>query len=95
MGKEIFRSFKYNRSKIPTPTLKKPVISSSANHKSYTTNLTRNIISSKLENEDITEIQNTSEILKYILYPLLSNTPKIEYQCSGHNYTPLFDNIGH
>ena len=62
MGKDIGCSYKYNRSKIPTPTLKKPVLSSSENHKSYTTNLSRNIISSKLENEDITEIQNTSDI---------------------------------
>ena len=38
MGKEIGRTFKYNRSKISTPTLKKPVLSSSANHTSYTTN---------------------------------------------------------
>ena len=63
MGKEIGHSFKYNRSKISTPTLKKPVLSSSANHTSYTTNLSRTIISSQLENEDSTAIQNMSEIL--------------------------------
>ena len=62
MGKEIGRSFKYNRSKISTPTLKKPVLSYFVNHTSYTTNLTRTIISSKLENENSTAIQNTSEI---------------------------------
>ena len=45
MGKEIGRSYKYDRSKISTPTLKKPLLSSSANHTSYTTNLTRTIIS--------------------------------------------------
>ena len=62
MGKEIIRSFKYNRSKISTPTIKKPVLSSLANNTSYTTNLTRTIISFQLENKDSTAIQNTSEI---------------------------------
>ena len=62
MGKEIGRSFKYNRSKISTPTLKKPVLSSSENHTSYTTNLTRTIISYLLENEDSTVIQNMLDI---------------------------------
>ena len=62
MGKEIGRSFKYNRSKMSTPTLKKPVLLSSVNHASYISNLTRTIISSQLENKDSTTIQNTSEI---------------------------------
>ena len=62
MVKEIGRSFKYNRSKISTPTLKKPVLSSSSHHTSYTTNSTRTIISYQLENKDSTEIQNTSDI---------------------------------
>ena len=62
MGKEIGRSFKYNRSKIPTPTLKKPLLSSSPNHTSYTTNSTRTIISHQLENKDSTAIRNTSDI---------------------------------
>ena len=63
MGKEIFHYFKYNRSKISAPTLKKPVLSSSENHTSYTTNSTRTIISSQLINKDSTAIQNMSEIL--------------------------------
>ena len=62
MGKEIGRSFKYNRSKISTPTLKKPVLSSSANHTSYTTNLTRTIISYQLENKYSTSNKNTVNI---------------------------------
>ena len=62
MGKEIGCYFKYNRSKISTPTLKKPVLSSSVNHTSYTSNLTQTSISSQLENEDSTAIQNTSDI---------------------------------
>ena len=63
MGKGIGCSCKYNRSKIPTPTLKKPALSSSANHKSYTTSLSQTFISSQLENEDSITIQNTSDIL--------------------------------
>ena len=62
MGKEIGCSFKYNRPKSSSPTLKKPVLSSSANNTSYTINLTRTIISSPLENEGSTAIQNTSYI---------------------------------
>ena len=58
MGKEIGRSFKHNRSKQSTPTLKKPVLSSSAAHASSASNLTRTFISSHLDNKDITEIQN-------------------------------------
>ena len=62
MGKVIGHSYKYNRSKISTPTLKKPVLSSSAHHKSYTTTSTQTIISYQLENKDSTKIQNTSDI---------------------------------
>ena len=62
MGKDIGRSYKYNRSKISTPTLKKPVLSSSANYASYTTSLSQTIISYQLENKDSTSIQNTSGI---------------------------------
>ena len=62
MGKDIGHSLKSNISKMPTPTLMKPVLSSSANHTSYTTNSTRTIISSQLENEDSNAIQNTSNI---------------------------------
>ena len=62
MGKDIGCSYKYNRSKISTPTLKKPVLSSSANYISYTTSLSQTIISSQLENKDSTTIQKTSDI---------------------------------
>ena len=37
MGKEIGRSYKYNRPKSSSPTLKKPVLSSTANHTSCIT----------------------------------------------------------
>ena len=62
MGKDIGSSFKYNRLEISTSTLKKLVLSSSANHTSYTSNLTQTFISSQLENEDSTAIQNKSYI---------------------------------
>ena len=58
MGKEICRYFKYNWSKISTPKLKKPVLSSSAAHTSSTNNLTRTFISSHLDNKDSTTFQN-------------------------------------
>ena len=54
MGKEIGPSYKYYRSKISNPTLKKPVLSSSANHTSYTTYSTPTIMSYQLKNKDNT-----------------------------------------
>ena len=47
--------------KTSTPTLKKPVLSSSAGHTSSASNLTRTFISSKLDNEDSTEIKNKKD----------------------------------
>ena len=58
MGKEIGRSYKYNRSKISTPTLKKPVLSSSDAHTSSASNMTPVSISSKHDNKDITTNQS-------------------------------------
>ena len=62
MGKEIGRSYKYYRSKIPNPTLKKPVLSSSANHTSYTTNSTPTIMSYRLQHKDSTSIQRMVDV---------------------------------
>ena len=62
MGKEIGRSFKYNRSKISTSTLKEPVVSSSTAHTSSASNLTRTSISSQLDNKDITTNQSKNNI---------------------------------
>ena len=61
MGKEIGRYFKYNRSKISTPTLKIPVLPSSAAHTSSASNLTQTVISSQLDNEDSTAIQKKKD----------------------------------
>ena len=58
MGKEIGRCLKYNLSKISTPTLKKPVLSSSDAHTSSASNLTQTFISSHLDNKDSTKFQN-------------------------------------
>ena len=65
MGKEIGRSDKYHRSKISIPTLKEPVLSSSANHTSYTTNLTPTIMSHQLQHKDSTSILKKIGHLKY------------------------------
>ena len=58
MGKEIGRFFKYNRLKPSTPTLKKPVLLSSAAHTSSASNSTGTSISSTLDNKDINTNQN-------------------------------------
>ena len=62
MGKDIGRSFKYNQSKVSSPTLKKPVLSSSENHISRTTNSTQTIMSHQLQHKDSNSIQNTVNI---------------------------------
>ena len=59
MGKDIGSSYKYNRSKISSPTLKKPVLSSSENYTSYTTNLTPTVMSHQHQHKGSTAIQNT------------------------------------
>ena len=58
MDKEISRSLKYNKSKISTPTIKKPVISYSAAHTSSASNSIRTSISPQLDNKDSTTTQN-------------------------------------
>ena len=81
MGKEIGCCYKYNRSKIFTPILKKPVLSSSAHLTSYTTSLSQTIIPSQLENKDSTAIQNTSDI---------SNTDDIHSYVKPKNKITVF-----
>ena len=94
MGKEIGRSFKYNRSKISTPTLKEPVLSSSAAHISSASNLTRNFISYQLEDEYSTAIQNKKDTSNpYDIHSCV--TPRKKLQCSGHIYTLSIDTIKH
>ena len=62
MGEDIGHSYKYYRSKISTTTLKKPVLSSSVNHTSYTTNSTQSIMSHQLQHKDSNSIQNAVNI---------------------------------
>ena len=94
MGKEIGHSFKCNQSKIFTPTLKKTVLSSSAAHTSSASNLTQKLISSHLDNEDRTAIQNNKNTSN--IDDIQSCvTPQKKLQCSGHIYTPSFDTIKH
>ena len=62
MVKEIGRYFKYNRLKISSPTLKKPVFLSSSNYTSYTTNSTQTMMSYQLQHKDCTSIQHMSDI---------------------------------
>ena len=62
MGKEIGRSLKYNQTKISIPILKKLVLSSSANHTSYTTNLSPNFMPHQVQHKDSTSIQNKVNI---------------------------------
>ena len=93
MGKDIGHSSLYNRSKISTPTLQKPVLSYSANHTSYTTSLSQTIISSQLENKDSTEIQNTSDISNIDDIKSCVTPQKTKLQCSDHIYNHLFITI--
>ena len=57
-GKEIGRGCKNIRSELSNPTLKKPVLSSSASHASSANNSTRTSILSQLDNKDITTNKN-------------------------------------
>ena len=78
MGKEIGRAYKYNRSKISSPTLNKPVLLSSANHTSYTSNLTPTIMSHQLQHKESTSIQNrvntsNTDDIHYLVTPRKQN----------------------
>ena len=58
MRKDIGCFYKNNRSELSTPTLKKPVLSSSASHTSSASNSTRTYILSRLDNKKIITNQN-------------------------------------
>ena len=58
MGKESGIFYKNNWSKLSTPTLKKPILSSSASHTSSASNSKRTYISSQHDNKDITTNKN-------------------------------------
>ena len=60
MGQEIVHFYKNNQSKRSTPTLKKPVLSSSDSHASPASNLKQTFISSRLDNKHIITNQNNN-----------------------------------
>ena len=97
MGKGIGGYFKYNRSKISTPTLKKPVLSSSENHASYTTSLSQTIKSSQLENEASTAIQKTSYISNtddiHSCVPSRKHNISVQATSTPPRLTPLITNL--
>ena len=62
MSKEIGRFYKNIWLKLPTPTLKKPVLSSSTSHTSSEINSTQTSISYSLDNKHITTNQNKNNI---------------------------------
>ena len=62
MGKDIGCLYKNNQSKLSTPTLKKPVLSSSASRTSSAGNSTRISISYILDNKMITNNYNNNKI---------------------------------
>ena len=97
MGKEIGRSFKYNRLKISTPTLKKPVLLSSSNHTSYTTNSTPTIMSHQLQHRDSTSVQNVVKISNtdYIPSYLTPRKQNISFQATSTppRLTPLITTL--
>ena len=59
MDKEIGRSYKYKRTKTSSQTLKKPVLSSTANHTSCITVSNQPVTSQPCQHKDSTSIQNT------------------------------------
>ena len=97
MGKDIDCNYKYNKSKISSPTLKKPVLSSSANHTSYTTNLTPTIMSRQLQHKDSTSIQNKVNISKTddihsCVTPRKHNI-SVQFTSTPPRLTPLITNL--
>ena len=67
--------YKYYQSKISNPTLKKPVLSSSSNHASYTTTSTPTIMSSQLQNKHSTFIKKTVDFSNtYDIHSCVSHT---------------------
>ena len=62
MGKDISCFYKDNQSNLSTPTLKKPVLSSSAYHTSSASNSTQTSISFRLDNKHITTNNNKNNI---------------------------------
>ena len=97
IGKEIGCFYKNNRPKTSSLTLKKPVLLSSANHVSYTTNSTPTIMSRQLQHKDSTSIQNKINISNtYDIHSCLTpRKQKISVQATTTppRLTPLISNL--
>ena len=97
MGKEIGRSFKYNRLKPSSPTLKKPVLSSSANHTSCITISNPTITYHPRQhkgiasNQDKVNISNTDDIHSCVT-PKKHNT-SVQATSTPPRFTPLITTI--
>ena len=92
MGKDIGRSYKYNRSKLSTSTLKKYVLSFSAANTSSAGNSTRTSISSQLDNKDITKNQSKNNISNtHYIHSCVTQRKKFSVQdtYTTNNLTPL------
>ena len=97
MGNEIGRSFKYNRKKRSSPTFKKPVLSSSANHTSYTTNSTPTSMPHQVQHKESTSIQNKVNIsnkndINSCITPRIQNI-SVHATTTHPHLTPLITNL--
>ena len=97
MGKDIGRSFKYNRLKISTTTLKKPILSYLVDHTLYTGNLTRTSISSQIDNKYSTTILNIVDILNtddiYSCVTPRKQNISVQATLTPPRLTPLITNL--
>ena len=97
MGKDIGRSFKYNRPKSSSLTLKKPVLSSTANHTSCTTISNAPITSHSRQhkgsasNQDKVNISNTEDIHSCVT-PQKQNI-SVQATYAPHRLTPLITTL--
>ena len=93
MGKEIVGSYKYNRPKSSIPTLKKPVLSSSAHHTSCITISNQPVTSHPCQhkgsasNQDKVNISNTYEI-HFCVTPKIHNI-SVQATSTPPRLTPL------
>ena len=97
MGKEIGCSFKYNRPKSSSPTPKKPVLSSSANHTSCITISNPTITShprqhkGSASNQDKVKISNIDD-LHYCVTPKRHNI-SVQATSTPPRLTPLITTV--
>ena len=97
MGKEIGRSYKYNRPKSSSPTLKKPILSSSAHHTSCITISNQPVTSQPCQhqgsdsNQDKVNISNTDDIHSCVA-PKIHNI-SVRATSTPPRLTPLITNF--